>query len=224
MKKILLLLIMSALTAATVYAQDATIRSKVSEKFRRIFVEGGIGAYVPDDACFQVMFSAGYYLSPNNRLSLDFSAGSNDKEIGYFDYYVTTNGRREHFTDGVLNRKYTFRPILLSWGHEFRLSEKLKLRAGPSIGINRISAADSYTAESHDLTGMTDTDGSRLDKHADKKSAFAGAATIALEWRLFEPSGIGFAYKLLANKAINFEDAKLNAVSHQIGVTYWWKF
>ncbi|MDR1121828.1 MAG: hypothetical protein LBM08_13040 [Dysgonamonadaceae bacterium] len=218
MKKVLLLLMMSVPAIATLHAQDTTIRSQGSENFKRIFVEAGFGAYVPDEACFQVMWGIGYYLSPNNRLSLDFGAGFNSKEIGSFSY--TIDGSTEQFNDGVIKRSYTFMPILLSWGHEFGLSEKLKLRLGPSIGINRISASTTYTAESHNVSNFKN----KPDIPSDSESTFAGAATIALEWRLFEASGIAFAYKILANEAIDLELVKLNGVSHQIGVTYWLKF
>jgi hypothetical protein len=187
-----------------------------TEKVRKWFVDGGISVLSSGDSYFGIAISAGYYFSPNDRLSLDFSSHFSEEQIGTFSY--TWND--ENFYDGKISRHCNFSPILLSWGHEFKLSQKVKLRAGPSIGINRLSAYDDYTTKSHDVTKISGIP----DKRRVSESLFVGGAILGLEWRLFKPSGLGFSYGILAGKATTFDNVEINAITHLIRIGYWWKF
>jgi hypothetical protein len=218
MKKVISLvaLLLLAGTASIINAQDV---EKV-EKVRKWFIEAGLSVYAPKETYIGGILSGGYYFSEKNRISIDIGANFCSKKISNFMYVVTQNGRSETFHDGVINRQYTFSPVLLSWGHEFRLSNKLKLRTGPSIGINYLSAKNDYSAESHDISKAEN----KPDEYSASKSLFTGGAIVALEWRLFKPSGLGFSYRILVNESMDFELIKLNPVAHQINITYWWKF
>jgi hypothetical protein len=214
MKKIFLPFILFIMTATVLNAQG-------TEKIRKWVVDIGFSTHIPNEGAYPgIMFGAGYYISPQNRLSIDFGAHFKGIQIGTFDYSVSTGGKMEHFTDGEIKRVYTFMPMLLSWGHEFVLSNKLKLRVGPAIGINSLSANNTYTSKSHDLTDMQ----GKPDDFSTETSVFTGGAVLALDWRLFKPSGIAFTYRLLANESKEFELIKVNAVTNTIGVSYWWKF
>jgi hypothetical protein len=187
-----------------------------TEKVRKFFVEGGFSTVILGDSYFGLAISGGYYISPNDRLSFDFSAHFNNEPIGTFSY---TWGD-EKFYDGEISRNYSISPILLSWGHEFRLSQNFNLRIGPSIGINRLSAYDSYTTKSHDVSRIEDIP----DRLRVSKSLFTVGAVLGLEWKLFKPSGIGFNYGFFANKSTTFEIIEINTITQLIKISYWWKF
>jgi hypothetical protein len=200
-------------------------------KTRTWFIEGGFSLYVPsEDVCAGFMLSGGYYFSNKDRVSLELIGSFNSIEIGTFTYTWEEGEKKETCTDGVIKRHYTFAPILLSWGHELKLSDKLELRVGPSLGVNRILARTEYTAKSHDVSKMKDKPG----ENANSENLFAGGAAVALDWRLFKSTGIGFSYRILANKSMDFETwydesnassktIKVNSITHHIGITYWWK-
>jgi hypothetical protein len=187
-----------------------------TEKVRKLFVEGGLSVFISGDGYFGAAISVGYCLSPNDRLSLDLSMYFKDEKIGSFSY--TWGGGM--FYDGEISRSYTVSPVLLSWKHEFRLSQKLKLHVGPSIGINYLSAYDEYTTESHDVSKIEGIP----DERRANKNLFTGGAVLGLEWRLFKPSGLGFNYVILANKPITFERMEISAITQLIKISYWWKF
>jgi hypothetical protein len=208
--------------AGTAKSQDAS----KPERVRKWFVEGGVSGYAQSGgAYFGGMVSGGYYLTPNNRLSLDFAGYFKSEQIGTFSYTVTTtvNGTvtsRETFTDGEISRNYTIVPVLLTWGHEFAKTDRFCLRVGPSIGATTISADDSYSPTSKD--GVTIT-GIPTDLRSESKSVFTAGAGIYGSWRIFKPSGISFGYRLLVNQSATLEIISVKTVAHQFSLSYWWK-
>ncbi|MDR3245762.1 MAG: hypothetical protein LBT50_04950 [Prevotellaceae bacterium] len=222
MKRFVFLIILIAGIATTAKSQNEV----KPERVRKWFVEGGISEYAQSGGgYFGFMLSGGYYLTPDNRLSLDFAGHFKSEKISEFSYTVTTtvNGNvtdRETFYDGEVSRSYTIAPVLLSWGHEFAVSEKFRLRLGPSIGATTLSASDSYSPTSKN--GVT-IEGIPTDLRSESKSVFTAGAGIYGSWRIFKPSGISFGYRLLINKSATLEIISVKTAAHQFTLSYWWK-
>jgi hypothetical protein len=216
MKKLSLLFLLALVVS--------TLTSQTEEKVRKLFIEAGISGYLQaDDSFFGGNVGFGYYVAPKHRLSLEIGTFSKNKEIGKFAYIVGTEGSSsyKYYDDGIISRDYYMMPLLFSWTYEVDFADKFRFQVGPSLGFTSISASDKYSP-TH-VNGVK-IEGIPENRYNADDAVFTFGIGTGIRYRIFKISGISLKYRLFINQELKFENVRINTVSNQLSLTYWFNF
>ncbi|MDR2191331.1 MAG: hypothetical protein LBO62_00420 [Endomicrobium sp.] len=227
MKKVLSVLFLCAALVLPAYAQDVfEQRSKnmfltlglIGSSIGEVFVGGGT--------------SFGYYPSRHNLLTAEVNVGFYGAgKIGEFRY-----GRYPYYDEfkGDINYDYTSVEVLFSWNFVAKVSRKIDLRFGPSLGLLSITGSESFDPTTHngrDIEGIPDS-------HSESKTAFAAGIGTGITVNFVRSCFLDFGYRFLANSGITFDERRLRILrknvivekqefdkfEHQFNMTIGWRF
>jgi hypothetical protein len=227
MKKKILFIAVLALVVNTMYAQSwrnqssKNVSSK-NKKAKRGFFElgataplvqpsggGGLQSYIG------FTMSGGKYLGKNNYAGLEvsFCGIMNGKQVGTFDYTITSNGTSTYHTDGKINENYSVYPILLFWNYAPDLSPRLTFNVGPVVGMSFFHFSYKFNPSVDNAPKMP----------TDTKTAFNYGGEIGLMYRVTNNEmpakiNVGLRYKLLENSDANIGNVQLGGLMHQISL------
>ena len=195
-------------------AKPSVENIRAENESRKWFAEIGFSVYVlvPDfrkTGFGGIMINGGYYISPENRLSLDISINFITKNIANFSY--TKNGHT--YTNGLIKRNYTAVPVLATWNHLFRLGDAYKLRLGPSIGLTALSVSDTY-----------DPENVIYDPNTENATMFTLGGGTGINWQSKKRFYMDAGYKFLWNSNTVFEGWDLKTTAHMASITAGWRF
>ena len=186
---------------------------------RKWYISLNAGANLIGDVVFPGGgFELGYYINPQNLLSVEVGFGGyTEQKLGSFSYTITySNGNQEFYNDGQINYQYTTVLFLTSWSRIVDLSNKFQWRIGPSIGTISISGADSYTPT--EVRGVKI--GGLPEPQSIYQGAFAFGVNTGITWNFSKNKRwfLDLGYRLYGNTGISFEKRQLNILGKNITV------
>ncbi|MCL2144868.1 MAG: hypothetical protein FWH43_05195 [Endomicrobia bacterium] len=195
--------------AAPVSAQNSAKRQERERKmFATIsFVDKIMGENFPGGA-----LSFGYHASPKSLFTAEIAAGFyNSGRIG--SYYYGPKSDPHRYKDGKITYDYTYIEFIASWYYVGNISNKLKFRAGPSIGFITLTGKDSYDP--------TEKNGVKIDipdSTSETKVAAAAGAGAGLIWNFHKMFFFDFGCRVLANSGLDFEEQTLKVLGTDLTV------
>ena len=196
MKKLFTILLISALTINTNFAQPG----------EGTWLLGGT-TELSDTAWSQVVLtpSVGYFISDQMALGLGFSLNSTTNET-IVDYFNTTTGNMSDFTITNVQSNMAIAPWM-----RYYLNEMFFINATLAIG----SGSDKDKTENKEQTGWQDSDGNLVSEKVDKEASLGlnvgvGASILWGDHLAFEPM-FGLTYSSSSNT--NFDEDKVSGPS-----------
>ena len=176
-------------------------------------------------------FAFGYLPSPKNLFALEFSGGVGSRqEIGSFIY----GNSQETRTDGKIKFGPTVGDFMFAWNRVFELSDNVRFRVGPGVGVTAISRGVSFSpteVEGTKINGIPDTE-------SEWKSTPFGGVVVGIVWDFSSRWFLDANYRLSVGKKIEFpekditivnrryhvESNEFNSIGNRINVSVGWKF
>jgi opacity protein-like surface antigen len=227
MKKVLLVLFLCAAIVSIGYAQDVP-----AQRNRKVFMGLGLIGSSMGEFFIGGGASFGFYPSKNNLLMTEVNVGFFDAgKIGNF-YYNTYYPYKQH--EGDIDYSYTSVEVLFSWNFVERISRKIDLRFGPSLGILSITGSESFYPTTHNGRDI----GNLPDPHSETKTAFAAGIGTGIAFNFFKGFFLDLGYRFMVNSGITFEERTMRILEsditvkeqefdkfeHQFSMTAGWRF
>ena len=192
------------------------------EKQRRCYLSLGFSVFiVHDEPFFGGDFSFGFFVTPKNLLTIEFGGGSGGSEkidsYSYTYYTKNDNGQitsTETKHDGEVSYGYSFFEVMLSYNRIFNLSEKWKLRLGPSIGMLSLSGSDSYSPtyyKNAKIEGLPES-------KSESKAAFMGGVNVGVQWNFSKRWFLDMNYRFSLNSPVEFPNRTLSVLGRSLTI------
>ena len=193
------------------------------EKQRRCYLSLGFSVFILRDEPFiGGNFAFGFFVTPKNLLTVELGGGFGASEqIDSYSYTFYEKNEKGQIintgtlTDGKISYEYSCFEFMFSYNRIFDLSEKWKLRLGPTIGALSVSASDSYSPthyKSAKIEGIPEP-------QSESKVAVMGGINFGVQWNFGKRWFLDLNYRLSLNSRVEFPSRKLSVLGRPLTIS-----